>query len=69
MGSKLVNDYKSLMNSLSEMREEYKITPSDLLLKKIEETTSILKNIDSSIGTSSTSNNDYSLNENTNFSF
>jgi len=69
MEGKLVKDYNYLMNSLSEMRKQYKIMPSKSLLKKIELANSKLKKIDSFIGTSSSSNNDYSLNENTNFSF
>lgn len=68
MESKLVSKYNSLANLLNEMREEYKLMPSKFLLKKIELADSKLKQIDSIISTSSSSNKDVSLNENTNFS-
>lgn len=53
------------------MKEEYKLTPSKVLLKKIELADSKLKQIDSLIGKSSSSgggNYQSTFSDNTNFS-
>lgn len=70
MRNNITTRYNLLTNSLNEMRQEYKITPSKFLLKNIELVDSKLKKIDSLIGRSSSGGGNYQsvLNENTNFS-
>lgn len=71
LDNKLLSCYAKLNRSLIEMKEEYKLTPSKVLLKKIELADSKLKQIDSLIGKSSSSgggNYQSTFSDNTNFS-
>ena len=55
MDNKPLSRYEMLNKSLIEMREEYKLTPSKFLLKKIELAETKLKQIDSMVGNFTTS--------------
>lgn len=55
MDNKPLSRYEILNKSLTEMREEYKLSPSKFLLKKIELVQTKLKQIDSIVNNFTTS--------------